>query len=208
MQRMLELPVDGPDEAADIAAASLHLANWPKKLEDSPAGGSETPTQQSISLPAGIQDISAGTPAPTPIPLTQVSRVNEVRNLPAVPSPLSDWDSLESEGPSSELAPLSPEPSPFEFAPPKQKQKEETASTSVLKESAAQAVPVPALFLPLVLLNQAFDGCTCLLGPFGRWLRSPSGRASLGGSGVLLLLAALVWVTIDALELDVMGWTR
>lgn len=55
---------------------------------------------------------------------------------------------------------------------------------------------------PLVWINGGFDLATAWLGPLGRWLRSPSGRALFGWGGVFLLAAALAWFAVDTL-----GWT-
>jgi hypothetical protein len=55
---------------------------------------------------------------------------------------------------------------------------------------------------PLLWLNLAFDWSTTWLGPPGRWLRGPGGRAVLGWGGLLLLAAALAWVALDG-----MAWT-
>lgn len=46
---------------------------------------------------------------------------------------------------------------------------------------------------PLVLTNIAFDFTAGMFGPSGRWLRSGTGRACLGGLGLLLLALALGW---------------
>jgi hypothetical protein len=54
----------------------------------------------------------------------------------------------------------------------------------------------------LVWINRVFDACMPGLGPLGRWLQAPFGRACLGWTGALLLAAALVWALLDAA-----GWT-
>jgi hypothetical protein len=51
--------------------------------------------------------------------------------------------------------------------------------------------------------NRLYDALTFLLGPTGRWLRGPSGRAVVGCTGLLLLAGAVAWGLIDWL-----GWTR
>ena len=56
---------------------------------------------------------------------------------------------------------------------------------------------------PLEWCNITFDRATSPLGAMGRWLRQPAGRAFLGWTGVLLLLAAGGLALSDAL-----GWTR
>lgn len=47
----------------------------------------------------------------------------------------------------------------------------------------------PAWQRPLLWLNQAFELSTLSLGGVGTWLRGERGRALLGWTGVLLLLA-------------------
>jgi hypothetical protein len=48
----------------------------------------------------------------------------------------------------------------------------------------------------LLGINRSFDRGTMFLGPFGRWLRSGSGRSALGWTGLGLLGAALVWAAL------------
>jgi hypothetical protein len=55
---------------------------------------------------------------------------------------------------------------------------------------------------PLVWANRAFDGCAARLGPPGRWLCGPRGKALLGWTGLALLSAAVAWGVLDW-----MGWT-
>ena len=55
---------------------------------------------------------------------------------------------------------------------------------------------------PLLWINVAFDWSTGWLGPLGRWLREPGGRALVGWVGLLLLAAALAWLAWDGI-----GWT-
>jgi hypothetical protein len=67
--------------------------------------------------------------------------------------------------------------------------------------------PVPAptsIGLKLLLgINFLFDKAVSPLGPLGRWLRGPWGRAAVGGVGLLFLAAALALVLMDWL-----GWSR
>jgi hypothetical protein len=70
--------------------------------------------------------------------------------------------------------------------------------------AARPALPRPertTSWLPgtLTWINQAFDRGTLWLGPAGRWLRSPPGRAVLGWLGAGLLMAALGW--------QILAWT-
>jgi hypothetical protein len=45
----------------------------------------------------------------------------------------------------------------------------------------------------LVTINFVYDILTVILGPLGRWLRSPGGRALVGWAGILMLLGAAAW---------------
>ena len=67
---------------------------------------------------------------------------------------------------------------------------------------AAEPAPLPWVCYPLLGINLVFDGLSWLLGPAGRWLRRPGGRAVLGGLGLLLLAAAVARGVLDW-----MGWT-
>jgi hypothetical protein len=49
----------------------------------------------------------------------------------------------------------------------------------------------------LVGVNVVFNGLTFMLGPAGRWLRSPAGKSFLGWTGIGLLVIALVWGLLD-----------
>jgi hypothetical protein len=68
--------------------------------------------------------------------------------------------------------------------------------------ATAAAARVAWSLRPLLWLNDAFDYGTAWLGPIGRWLHAPGGRALLGWTGFLLLAAAFVWLILDG-----MGWT-
>jgi len=58
--------------------------------------------------------------------------------------------------------------------------------------AAPESAPARASLWPLILLNGLFDILTYLLGPLGTWMRGP-GRAAIGLTGVLMILAAAVW---------------
>jgi hypothetical protein len=59
------------------------------------------------------------------------------------------------------------------------------------------AVPVSLWVLPVVWLNRTYDFAVLPLGPLGQWLSAPAGRALLGGTGLVLLAAALAWGFLD-----------
>jgi hypothetical protein len=48
----------------------------------------------------------------------------------------------------------------------------------------------------LLSMNDAFERCTRLFGPLGRWLRGEHGRSIVGLSGIVMLAIALVWAAI------------
>jgi hypothetical protein len=54
--------------------------------------------------------------------------------------------------------------------------------------------------LPVLWINQAYDGGVGWMGPPGRWLRGTPARTFLGAIGLLLLAAALAWVIHDGID--------
>ncbi|MFO0845618.1 MAG: hypothetical protein U0797_25075 [Gemmataceae bacterium] len=63
--------------------------------------------------------------------------------------------------------------------------------------------PTPALLLPAVWFNKAFDVFLVPLGPVGRWLQGRAGRGVLGAVGLLALAAAAALAAADGC-----GWTH
>ena len=78
--------------------------------------------------------------------------------------------------------------------------KERTARIGLAASPADR--PLPFWVWPLVWFNDAFDGSLTGLGPVGRFLRSRSGRLSLGFIGLGCLVVAAVVLLIDWI-----GWT-
>jgi hypothetical protein len=73
-----------------------------------------------------------------------------------------------------------------------------------LWDTPAPPQPVASGWVTLLMaINRLFDFGLGFLGPLGRWLRQPFGRAVLGWFGVLCLAAAVVVAVLDWL-----GWTR
>ena len=60
---------------------------------------------------------------------------------------------------------------------------------------------LPWGYLPLLWINQAFDGCTLILGASGRHCAAKPGAWLLGLAGAVLLLASATWFLKDWL-----GW--
>lgn len=56
--------------------------------------------------------------------------------------------------------------------------------------------------VPLIGVNWAWDFATWLIGPPGRWLRTPAFKNLLGVAGIALLALAAGWLLRDW-----MGWT-
>lgn len=57
----------------------------------------------------------------------------------------------------------------------------------------AAGLPQRSALAPWARINRLFDRGTRPLGPLGRWLRSTSGRRTLGWLGLGLWMAAIVW---------------
>jgi hypothetical protein len=66
----------------------------------------------------------------------------------------------------------------------------------------------PAVLLPLVWFNQAFDVFLYPLGPLGSWLRRPSGRGVLGTLGLLCLVAAAALAAAAYTGIEGLGWPQ
>jgi len=99
------------------------------------------------------------------------------------------------------VLPPVPSPAPLtnDVAPPSLQPEIDTLLASV----PAPSTPTGALaiYLPLLWINQAFDGCTLMLGDSGAKLRSQAGRSVLAFFGVVLLGASVTWFLKDWL-----GW--
>jgi hypothetical protein len=195
MQRMLALPVN-------------HLEEELNGVQDSstPATPSANPRVEIIS--------------PLPVPTTpanegQAKRQEFVAARPEQQSELSELVGLRpSQSPSSRPVKKERDESPA-------RSRSSTAtkpriSTVELTHQVATETPRPSMqslgeterpivagwLLPLFWCNRAFDLATVLLGPLGRWLRGPGGRALLGWCGLLLLVLAAAWMVLVG-----MGWT-
>jgi hypothetical protein len=71
---------------------------------------------------------------------------------------------------------------------------------SQIPESDAAATTL-WIYLPLVWINQAFDGCTMVFGGLGALLRTGASRMLLGLSGMAMLAVSAAWFAKDWL-----GW--
>lgn len=175
MQRMLALPVEpAPDNAAESTASTAAKERQPAPLTD-PLSPTNNPGE-----PQSGNDQPLVLPPPSQ---REGKGAKQGRN--AVPPPPRSPSRDKEEG--KEL------PQPGAGEP------DGLSRTVYARKEPAPVRPGPG---PLVWCNQVFDAWTKALGPPGRWLRGPQGRAVLGWIGVLLLAAALAWVVLDG-----MGWT-
>lgn len=97
------------------------------------------------------------------------------------------------------VLPPAPPPLTNDVVPPSLSPQIE-ALLSRVPEGTAPTVSL-AIYLPLLWINQAFDGCTLLLGDSGARLRTQTGRLLLAFVGVLLLAGSATWFLKDWL-----GW--
>jgi hypothetical protein len=172
MDRMLALPVN--------------------EMEDAPAFPKEIVPERALT--ATLTLLQTPPPAPTPAPLV------EMPLHPAVNPPHRPMAAFEPAA-VAPVPPLFPPPAPLtnDVVPPSLLPKVEELLASVPDPS-----PSPAslgVYLPLLWINQAFDGFTLILGPSAAKLRSQAGRMLLGFAGVVLLLASATWFLKDWL-----GW--
>jgi hypothetical protein len=174
MQRMLALPVELPEEPLNSPVSDDAFAF---SVEDPAANDNNSAIRHDYSA-----DDSRNEPP--------ASATDVVISPPSVEN-LERWVSS-SRTPATPFAELdSPQTVEMKLA--------QSRRTSA-ENARGLRVAWPAY--PLLWVNWAFEGSTAWLGPIGRWLRGPGGRALLGWSGLLLLAAALAWLAWDGL-----GWT-
>lgn len=159
------------------------------EMDDAPAFPKEIVPEKALA--ATLTLLQSPPPLPAPAPLL------ETPSHPAVNPPhrILAVTELTAE-------PLSvPTPAPLtnDVAPPSLLPQLE----ALLANMPAASPPSASLgvYLPLLWINQAFDGCTLILGPSGTKLRSQAGRMMLGFVGVVLLMASATWFLRDWL-----GW--
>jgi hypothetical protein len=172
MDRMLALPVN--------------------EIEDAPAFPQEV--VPATALAATLTQLQTPPPVPTlapPIEMPMHPAVNPPHRTMAAPEPAP----LMSEPPLfSQPAPLTNDVVPASLLPKVEE---------LLANVPAPSPPSAALgvYLPLLWINQAFDGCTLMLGESGANLRSQAGRMLLALMGVTLFLGSVTWFLKDWL-----GW--
>jgi hypothetical protein len=128
----------------------------------------------------------------------------------SIPEPLSPHSAVNSPHFASDPAQPGPAPIGYQPAPQPEPLTNQVVPSSMLRElqPLLEQIPEPAtpmttlwIYLPLLWINQAFDGSTSILGPTGDLLRSQVFRALLGLSGVALMVLAAGWFLKDWL-----GW--
>jgi len=209
MQRMLDLPVNHLDERPSNGVADVVEA---AEVEPDPtADWREDPLQPSEEwIPSAFDPIAP-----------DESNPSSDQPLAEWPAPLSppEWPDLaefapgmvhaaqRTEHPGDQAWASNLEDLAWNDVPGDSQSKTSVSDMGPDKQTAASTTvppmpPVEPWLLPLVWFNVAFDGLTFLLGPLGRWLRGPTGRAVMGWIGVLLVAGSMAWALFDW-----MGWT-
>lgn len=179
MEKMLTLPVNDLDDAPTLPA--------PPALEKSALSASLTLLERSAEAPAGKNDgPSMDEPAGAPLPYHPPHFEAQ---------PRQERERLASAYQIPEPAPLTNEVEP----PPLMRDLEPLLSE--IAEPPAPSLALHWVYLPLVWVNQGFDGATLAFGGAGRWMRSEVGRMLLGFLGIVMLAAGIVWFLKDYL-----GW--
>ncbi len=180
LERMLSLPVDQPDDDRDPIAGVVAPAAPPQAVpaEEAPLRVLRSPEDEVQPVP----------PEPDSPPRVEVELPPQPR-LVAPPSP-ADPVPARAVAASREAAAPTPARPRLSLGP-------------LPAEVRGNHEPDGILWRFLVWGNHLFDRGAGRLGPFGRWLRRPTGRTVLGWAGLVLLAAALGWVLLDWF-----GWTR
>jgi hypothetical protein len=183
LQRMLTLPVSEPELATPIAeeVRSPQFTVLPPTLPQPPSPSWSNRNEGIVPawrvseppLAAAVEEVPLAFAPTAPYPYSMVYG----QPLPERSVPM----------PAVELPPPLPTAKPAADIAP------------------AWAIPVaaspsrsPSIWsVPFVVVNHLFDATTFLLGPFGAWLRSPSGGRVLGALGVLMILGAAGWAAFE-----------
>lgn len=209
MERMLALPVDAPADPPGPSVPSDFLPKLSATLTLLERGIEEAPARKA--------------PAETPPATSPVA-------APNIPSYVADLEEGIREAAGSKSSPGTSEPaeahesaaspgipaSPVRRVPGATPPPPEAAAEDPDVPPALGCLPIPEItplprrrrawttlvLLPLLMVNWAWDFCTWLIGPSGRWLRSPTVKNLLGYTGLGLLAVAAGWLLKDW-----MGWT-
>lgn len=186
MEKMLSLPVTDPDDAPPFPQEVIKPPTW-------------TPT-----LSATLTLLEPAVPGPLTVPPTASSYLSTPE--PSPPHPAMNPPHFAP----GDAASVGPPPVGDGPAPQPEPLTNQVVPSSLLRDlqPLLQEIPEPStpvttlwIYLPLLWINQAFDGSTTILGPAGALLRSQVFRALLGLSGVALMVLAVVWLLKDWL-----GW--
>jgi hypothetical protein len=224
MQRMLALPVNQLEEELRTMAEETSAPPTGDRLAESgeeaappaaPANSEGAPRSWSVSgdVPGAARADEAGEVAPPHAPLIAFQPLPSTdqaapptfpqESEPPREKPDSDWEGLLPAGPEV-LAALG--------RPAVVDQQSNTPEEAIAPGSPCNSLDAQpgnlhqrhwSLWVrPVLWSNWVFDGVTRWLGPPGRWLRSPAGRALLGWIGLGLLAGAAAWLVAFGF-----GWT-
>jgi hypothetical protein len=183
MQRMLALPVSGAEEepAVPVATPAATSPPYPFRFEEEEA--------------EVVQPVLESVP-----PEAKKERVLSGLGMEKAAATAPVFEDFRFDQPVRPLATTTPRPKP----PVRETHDvvEKEAPVPAPAPVAAPTVVVASWWLrPLLRCNQVYDRCSQLLGPTGRWLRGEHARALLGWVGIVLLAAAVTWVTVEGI-----GW--
>jgi hypothetical protein len=202
MEKMLTLPVNDLGDAAAFPppvvkeptlSATLTLLSPPSVPAPAPTPPlskkpASRPSYQIPALAAPRPRVEEPAAPPSPLPFNPP-------HFEMPPVEASEPESLRFDTPEPEPEPLTNEVMPVSVLPRLEPLMNEIA------EPPSSSFGTQWLYLPLVWVNQGFDGATLAFGGAGRWMRSEGGRMLLGFSGVALMAAAVAWFLKDWL-----GW--
>jgi hypothetical protein len=199
MQRMLALPVEAPEEAACHSAEETAREKTPP--EPTP-GALELEVQPFVPQVHAVVTLAYAPVVPSPI-LARAEVLPEFQK--GENQPLASQGPLPAAGGSATASAEASSDSRSWHRP-----RQSPAGKPLSQESAGRTAmrpspdgPPAGWWLYLFLwCDRLFVGGTRWLGPVGRWLQGPWGRASFGLAGLCLLAAALAWVALGRL-----GWT-
>jgi hypothetical protein len=181
MERMLALPVN---EIEDTRPE-------PAPAPPAPTAAPLTAKLTLLQVPAGEPPLDGAHPGTNP---SHLPSLNALRTAPVHVAPPRTLLPPLPEAPAVAPAPLTDRVVPPTLQP---------SMDTLLAEVPEPIDSLASWFIvPLLWSNRAFDRGTLFLGESGAWLRSTTGRAALGMTGLTLLAVACLWLARDWL-----GWT-
>src|SRR5262245_18160182 len=217
MERMLTLPVNEPEEERTkekrperpAMAATLTMVETPPPPPSAPPAP-ETKilvgrvTTPSYTAPEERAPADTGSDAREQEYRGERARYVDAPPLPDAPA-FTDAPAYTDAPPYTDAAPYRQEAAtppqshwPTSEAPPS----EAKTSDETVRPLAEHHIPDrrslgSVLLQPLLWINGVYDRCTAWLGPLGRLLRSPRGRAMVGFVGLTLIGLAIAWSMRD-----------